>query len=83
MTSLIRGLSILTGSILTAGYLFSLYALTYAACFMHDASCLQGWTARTIGTLAYLAGVAVTILLTRWGLRALHRRAEAKRGGIM
>lgn len=70
---LIRSLSILFAMTLTAGYLFSLYILTYAACFMHDATCSQGWIARTIGTLAYLAGIALTILLTRWSLRVLQR----------
>lgn len=79
----IQALSILVAITLTAGYLFSLYVLTFAACFMHDAACTQGWVARTVGTLAYLAAIAITILLTRWSLRALKRRIEAKNEGIM
>ncbi len=83
MALLIQVLSVLTAVMLTVGYTYSLFLLTFAACFMQSATCLQGWIARTIATLLYLAGIGLTVLLTRWGLRVLRRRDDAKHDGFM
>jgi uncharacterized membrane protein YcjF (UPF0283 family) len=62
---LIRFLGVVLGVAFKAAYLFSLYVLTFAACFMRDVGCPQGWLFRTAATVTYLVLVAGLMFVVR------------------
>ena len=62
--------AVLAAILVTAAYLFVLYALTWFYCFGTSAGCPDGWVPRTVATAAYLAMIAALVTLTRWLLRA-------------
>jgi hypothetical protein len=65
----IRALAVFISGVGTFAYLFVLYGLTWLYCFGTDAACSAGWMPRTIATAAYLAAVAMAIVITRRSLR--------------
>ena len=73
----VRVASVLTAMMLTAGYLFVLYGITWYSCFGKTANCRAGWMPRTIATAVYLGIVYGLVELTWWLSRVIARRRAA------
>ena len=66
---IIRAAAVILAAVLTVTYVFMLLALTGLSCMHRNVGCAEGWLARSLWTVIYLAAVTGVVTATRSLLR--------------